>query len=339
MRNHNVDADIIELPQTPRNASRTRLDHGGNDDIETANDGLLRYSKDCTTSTHASQDTAPTEEKWPHWMVIRNAEELFYFFVVIVTAIPILLLATYAHTLSVRLGSKACLPNGQFVLPGTASIWNPAYFFTISITTRGAYSDWTYTRVKIIDVLWDVAVGRGGQLVLIYIAYRVFSRSLDHVMETKTISYQTYSAVAFESTSLRSIWHYLGGIDWFHQSDRSLRSWRIFTAMAIASLYVAAMPTLFSAMTGYAALFAPSLEMPPAGFGGNWNCDDLGGCSIYPCGGAGPGDAANGDGLVPGWGVLIDSMRVDYVSPCPLSLADVYGSNGKGVGYYLRECK
>ena len=37
----------------------------------------------------------------------------------------VILLLRYAPTLSARLGSQACLSNGEFMLPGTASIWDP----------------------------------------------------------------------------------------------------------------------------------------------------------------------------------------------------------------------
>ena len=89
-----------------------------------------------------------------------------------------------------HLGSKACLPNGDFILPGTVNIWSPAYFFTISIIVHGASGEFTYTTVKIIDVVWDVLMGRGGQLLLIYISYQVFSKALVFLMETRAVSYQ-----------------------------------------------------------------------------------------------------------------------------------------------------
>jgi hypothetical protein len=76
---------------------------------------------------------------------------------------PIILLLKYAPILSETLHSQACLPNGDFLLPPTASIWNPAYFFTISIIVSpiDAYGGWTFTHAKIIDIVWDVTVGRG----------------------------------------------------------------------------------------------------------------------------------------------------------------------------------
>lgn len=340
MQDDDTNVNTVELLPTPRstNTSQAQSSHGDDERVETADDDLLPSYKRNLEKNDSSHEESPPERRWPAWMVFQHPKELIYLVAVVTTAIPIILLVRYAPTLSARLDSQACLPNGEFVLPGTASIWNPTYFFTISITMQGANYDWTYTHVKILDIIWDVAMGRGGQLLLIYIAYQTFSRSLAYVMETNAVSYQTYSAVSFESTSMHSIWQYLRNLGW-KRSDQTWRSWRIFIAMTLASLYVASMPTLFSAMTGYAALFAPSLELPPEGTRGTWNCEALGGCSIFPCGGAGSGDEAMGGGLEAGWGVVIDSMRVNYGSPWAISVTDAYGLQGKGDGYYLQECK
>lgn len=340
MRADESDINTLELLpiQDSTTASRVASGYGGEDGIETAVHGLLPSSKSKLKNGVLRKDDIPPEKSWPRWLLFRETTELLFFHAVIATAILIILLLRYTPTLSTRLGSQACLPNGEFMLPGSASIWDPAYLFTISIVLQGTNGDWTYTHVKILDIIWDVAVGRGGQLLLIYIAYRVFFPSLIYVIETKTISYQTYSAVSFDSTSLRSIWQYLKNIGW-KRSDQNWRSWRTFIAMTLTSLYVVSVPTLFSAMTGYAAVFAPSIEIPPVGNLGEYVCADRGGCSTFSCGDGAPGDVAHGSGLEPGWGVVIDSRRVEYESPWTITVADAYGTSFKGDSYYLRQCK
>lgn len=339
MRDDETDINTIELSSTSGSTHQAQNNFVGNEHTENVHDDLLPSYKRNTDKNNASvPDAAPPEERWPRWMVFQQPKELIYFLAVVATAIPIILLLRYAPTLSTQLGSYACLPNGQFMLPGTASIWSASLFFTISIVAQGRDGTLGYTHVKIIDIIWDVAMGRGGQLLLIYVAYRVFSQSLAYVMETHPVSYQTYHAVSFESTSLRSMWQYVRNLSW-DRSKQTWRGWGIFVAMTLASLYVVSMPTLFSAMTGYAAVFSPSLEMPPAGFEGGWNCEAAGGCTIFPCGGGGAGDESGGDGLTPGWGVVIDSTRVGYVSPWAISVPDADGSNGKNDAYYLKQCK
>jgi len=82
------------------------------------------------------------------------------------------------------------------------------------------------------------------------------------------------------------------------------------------------MPTLFSAMTGYEAVSALSVEIPPAEFSGDWSCADLGGCIIYLCGGPGAGMYVEGSGLQRAWGQVLDSMRFDYSEPMATSSQD-----------------
>lgn len=278
MRNGDTYVNTVELSTRGNtNISQAQSSCDGEKRIEAADDGLLPSYKRNLKNEISPHDGFLPEKEWPRWMLFRQVKELVFFLAVIATAFQIMLLVACAPTLSTRLGSQACLRNGEFVLPGSASIWDPAYIFTISITLQGVNGDWTYTHVKILDVIWDVAVGRGGQLLLIYIAYCVFSRSLTYVMETKAVSYQTYSAVSFESTSLRSIWQYLRNVGW-RRSDQNGRIPRTFIAMTLASLYVVSLPTLFSAMTGYPAVFAPSIEVPPVDQG-EYICADAGGCT------------------------------------------------------------
>ena len=169
---------------------------------------------------------------------------------VVFTVVPVVLLALFASRLSSTLSSTACLPNGDFVFPGQKSTWDPDLLFTISITF-GTESNWSYTHVKVIDIFWDVVVGRGGQLILIYIAYRVFTKSLTYVMESRQVSFETYGAVAFRTAGIALIVPLLRAL----MDARFPGSWkmrRIFTAFILTTLYISSMPTLFSAMTGYA---------------------------------------------------------------------------------------
>ena len=156
-------------------------------------------------------------------------------------------------------------------------------------------------------------------MILVYIAYRVFTRALTYVMESRPVGFATYGAVAFKSGSISSIVTFL---DTFHDSrfpDNS-RTWRVFSAFIVCTLYISAMPTLFSAMTGYAAVSAPSVEIPPAGNSGSYDCAAMGGCTIYPCGGPGANEVVeNSGGLQKAWGQVLDSMRIHYIEPMPIS--------------------
>ena len=326
------DDNVITVEPIPTlgsiSTSQPPSSYGGDESIESADSGLLPTYKRHLTSHESSDNTVPPDKRWPTWMVFQQPIELISFLFVLATAVPVILLLIYAPSLSEQLGSQPCLPNGDFLLPGTASIWDPAYFFTINIIVTGGSGGCTYTLAKIIDIIWDVVVGRGGQLILIYIAYRVFNRSLIYVMEKRAVSYQTYSAVSFGSTSLTSISQYLQNIHW-PRSGSSWHSWRIFLAMTLASLYVVSMPTLLSAMTGYAAVFAASIEMPPAGTEGGYNCAQSDNCSIFLCNGE--------DGFAPGWGTVIDSPRTTDFSLGTITWADAYSTYSYASD--VRKCK
>ena len=251
--------------------------------------------------------TSPVKSLWLSytWLPGRDGLERAVLAIVLLNAIPILVLGLCAPSLSTKLGSLACLPDGNFILPGTASIWNPEYFFTITITL-GVHSQWGYTHVKIIDVLWDVLVGRGAQTVMIWIAYRVFSKCIRCMMQTQSVSYRLYGAVAFDTATLRSIVPQLQTVvakgrasDW--------RTRRMCLAMALTTFYIAAMPTLFSAMTGYGAISLPSIEIAN-GYGASPDeCQDNGNCTILACSGDSEGISS---GLSPVWGIVWDSNRL-----------------------------
>jgi hypothetical protein len=62
-----------------------------------------------------------------------------------------------------------------------------------------------FTQVKVIDVMWDLLVGRGGQLLLAYVNCRVFNEWLLYYMEMHLTSYKMYMSIAFETTSLGTL--------------------------------------------------------------------------------------------------------------------------------------
>ena len=212
---------------------------------------------------HRSQQPAARHSRRSsrRWLPVRDTQELIWLGVVVLNAIPVILLAAYAHSLSLPLGSTGCLPDGTFVFPGTASIWSRSFFFTITIVLgRYRYSDLTFAEVKTIDVVWDTVVGRGGQSVAVYISYRVFNQALVYIMDSQPVSYNTYGAVAFESGSMLSLWHYAKALV-KGSSKSNLKRWRIFSAMILTTAYVVAVPTLYSAMTGYTTLLQPSVSI------------------------------------------------------------------------------
>jgi len=130
--------------------------------------------------------------------------------------------------------------------------WPVSQLLTINL----GFGNMPFSTAKLIDVLWDVVVGRGGQVLLTYVAYRVFTKSLGRAMEGSQVSYHTFAAFAFEPGSTAGV--FMLAKDF--ASNRSLRSKMIVSWVLAATLYIVAFPTLSSAMTGYTSVSEAYLE-------------------------------------------------------------------------------
>jgi hypothetical protein len=161
--------------------------------------------------------------------------------------------------------------------------------------------------VRIIDLIWDICVGRGGQTILVWVAYRVFHESITVIMDKEPVAYGTYSTVAFETGSVHSIFTLLRTCC-NKKLRSSLRAVRVYVLMVLATIYIVCMPSLFSATTGYTAIYAPAILLPTTHYG-NASCETAG-CELEACGGPGSPNVA-GLGLRPGWGMVMDNWRLD----------------------------
>jgi len=124
------------------------------------------------------------------------------------------------------------------------------------LTINLGFGTMPFSTAKLVDVLWDVVVGRGGQMLLTYIAYHIFTKSLTRTMEDSQVSYHTFAAFAFESGTTTGL--FMLAKDF--ASNRSLRSKMIVSWVLAATLHIVAFPTLSSAMTGYTSVMEAYLE-------------------------------------------------------------------------------
>jgi hypothetical protein len=134
-----------------------------------------------------------------------------------------------------------------------------SYFFTPNLS----FGSMTFTQVKVIDVAWDLLVGRGGQLGLAWVNWRVFNEWLVGWMEHHQASWKIYASLAFQTTSLSSlgvvgkeILASANGVGWKRWSLR----WLAMVGMFFSTLYVLSFPTLMAAMTGYIATSEPYIQ-------------------------------------------------------------------------------
>jgi hypothetical protein len=196
---------------------------------------------------------------------------------------PVILLAAFSSSLSQNLGANGCTSSGEFVLPYTASIWDPKRFFSITIAFLGpgpsacsynavvpqalACTGYNFTQAKVIDIAWDVLVGRGGQTALIVVAHRVFGQVVKVLMQQGEVGYDLFSAVAFDAGSASSLVtigrHVVGATP----VPRTRRVVLAYVGMALATLYIVVMPSLLAAMTGYTSYYGPVLDFEADVFG------------------------------------------------------------------------
>lgn len=173
---------------------------------------------------------------------------------------PIVVLATAAEEASVSyILGRACYPNGLWkeAAGATWRIMDSSYFFTPNLS----FGSMTFTQVKVIDIAWDLCIGRGGQMLLAWVNYRVFNEWLLYHMELHLTSYKLYTAVAFQTTTLSTL-GVLGKefLAFGKGTWRRFFRWLAMFCMLISTLYVLAFPTLMAAMTGYITTYEAYVE-------------------------------------------------------------------------------
>ncbi|KAF1995529.1 hypothetical protein P154DRAFT_538676 [Amniculicola lignicola CBS 123094] len=173
---------------------------------------------------------------------------------------PIIVLATAAEDASQGyIKGRSCYPNGMWAETQGATwrIMDSSYFFTPNLS----FGSMTFTAVKVVDISWDLVIGRGGQLLLAWVNWRVFNEWLVYHMEVQTASYKFYTAIAFETTTLGTL-----GVmakEWLAFGERTWKRffrWLALLCMVLSTLYVLSFPTLMAAMTGYITTYEAYVE-------------------------------------------------------------------------------
>ena len=116
--------------------------------------------------------------------------------------------------------------------------------FTIDLRSQLHLS---FSVAKFVDVVWDLAIGQGGRLLMTWISYIVFMDGLTRLMETSTIPYQIYASFVFETSTFISIWYSLKTLF----TNHGWRGRAFLTWFGLATMYVFGYSTLMSAATGY----------------------------------------------------------------------------------------
>lgn len=100
-------------------------------------------------------------------------------------------------------------------------------------------------------------MGRGGQALLVWISFKVYTRALLRVSEQTAIRYATYQAITLKNCSTS------GTVQLFKDCFKSnpRRVTMILAWMTVSTMYTLAFPTLVSAMSGYSAVVEPFVSV------------------------------------------------------------------------------
>jgi hypothetical protein len=147
-----------------------------------------------------------------------------------------------------------CGPGGDFNLYSQYNPWSVRHMFQITI----GFGDLSFSQAKLIDVVWDVVVGRGGQSILAVLTFKVFTKALTRLLEDrqKSVSYGMFEAVVFQEASPSSIWKMGSNLRTRLTGGEIV----VFIWMIMSSIYVLSFPTWLSAMTGYTTNVSPYLN-------------------------------------------------------------------------------
>lgn len=157
-------------------------------------------------------------------------------------------LSTTAGSGTPATGQFYCDAGGDVIYPWESSrnqYWNPDLWLTITL----ASGELTFTQAKAIDIIWDLVVGRGGQMLLCVLAYPPMRKSLLTALERHSMHMPVVASLAFEHFSV---------VSWWATTRELFRgwSWRLFGYLWMI-IYLLIFGTIVSAMTGYQANMRP----------------------------------------------------------------------------------
>ncbi|KAF4502755.1 hypothetical protein FAGAP_980 [Fusarium agapanthi] len=141
-----------------------------------------------------------------------------------------------------------CKPDGEFRFggidrPGRFEWWAPMGFFQITLS----WGRLSFGTAKLIDVIWDLVVGRGGQAFMALVSWRVFVEYLQLSLITKPATYSTVWLIRFQKdNSALATWKLAAGFFKVGLASKKVMCFMIWTALLIL-----AFPTFASSMTGY----------------------------------------------------------------------------------------
>jgi hypothetical protein len=170
--------------------------------------------------------------------------EQFYAFLLVAVFSVVPMSIYFAGTPIYSIFADKVLSCGNsFGTPENATVSGVEKLFVLDST----FGQFTFSQAKVLDVAWDIVVGRGVQLVCWGVGYLVFSDALLRAIERHPASFQIFQRIALEGPSLMSLWTLIKEL-WRAKSHRT--KW-LFFYIWLSTLYIISIPMLLGAMTGY----------------------------------------------------------------------------------------
>ena len=109
------------------------------------------------------------------------------------------------------------------------------------------YGDISFPLAKFADTTWDTGFGRGGQVLLTWITYKVIKESVNWIMESQSVTYGFFVGTIMSPIGITS----LNPLGSFAISKTNVHHKLLAIWMIIAVIWVVLFPSIAGAMTGY----------------------------------------------------------------------------------------
>ena len=147
----------------------------------------------------------------------------------------------YRHSFS----AKVLSCGESFGMPQNATVRGVEALFTLDAT----WGRFSFSQAKVLDVAWDLVIGRGAQAVVSIINYFVFSDALLRLVDRHPTSFGTFQHVGLNGAAATSMMAVAKDV--FRTNSK--RSVALFVYILLSMGYVLSLPTVLSAMTGYSS--------------------------------------------------------------------------------------
>lgn len=216
-------------------------------------DDLESVSGDVSIEKHNLSKTTADSQQWPVRRVLIAP-------FICLLSVPLIVSLSMTEQSRTRLTTGyGCDAGSNLWIDGvksksTSSIWDIVHPLDVSV----AFGRLTLTEARMIDVSWDLLVGRGFQAVVGILVYRGFRLVIADALMDQPLTPKELLAVQYATASLSSLLTYIRGC-WQTRLTQSRIGFHRFALLIVTVSYVLSLPTWLSAMTAYQTLLEPWL--------------------------------------------------------------------------------